>query len=366
MCLSGKHWRRSTSAPVCARDPRRLRAGSRNRRRRADPPPPPRSPSWKSVLAALHRPQGYQRFDLEAFLPNIGGDRNHADVWFSHLQRDRFLRHRAGTSHERRDAVRDGTAELPGIGVSRLTNHLQGGVYTQIMNARSSLEARRHADHHILRGRLSSRADRFGSTRTLSYGVFLATTRATTAIGLDARRQHLRPRRVAGRASATRRVVVVSLGREGIRRAGIRSPGKSGRRSSCVPGHSSRPEGAGKSDSLLRPLMAGRPRGPAWLPFLSFSREQRALSRPNCSKRCSRMHQFEASICSLPRTPARSGEMRGCNDLVILEISLPFTDSDGWRSARPAFAQPRRTSRSRPESRTHPDLRVAVARLLAR
>jgi hypothetical protein len=45
-------------------------------------------PALEIRVVALTSTHLYRRFDLEALFPNIGGSRNHADVWFSYQQRE--------------------------------------------------------------------------------------------------------------------------------------------------------------------------------------------------------------------------------------------------------------------------------------
>ena len=44
-------------------------------------------PSLELRATALASSRRYRRFDLEGYVPNIRGSRNHADVWFSYMQR---------------------------------------------------------------------------------------------------------------------------------------------------------------------------------------------------------------------------------------------------------------------------------------
>jgi hypothetical protein len=89
--------------------------------------------------AALMSTARDRRFDLEAFLPNIRGSRNHADVWFSHLRRDISFygigpRTPAGFESEFEVVQRSYQGSL----YRDLTPRLQGGLYAQVMSTRTS------------------------------------------------------------------------------------------------------------------------------------------------------------------------------------------------------------------------------------
>ena len=90
--------------------------------------------------AALTSTQRYQRFDLEAFLPNIGGGRNHADVWFSYLQRETdFFGIGPDTSLDLKTQFAIVQRSYQGSLYRDLADHLQAGVYAQVMSADTSL-----------------------------------------------------------------------------------------------------------------------------------------------------------------------------------------------------------------------------------
>jgi len=89
--------------------------------------------------AALTSTKRYRRFDAEAFLPNIRGSRNHADVWFSHMERDLDffgIGPRTPTTLGTRFAVVQRSYQ--GTLSRDLAAHVQAGVYAQVMETQSS------------------------------------------------------------------------------------------------------------------------------------------------------------------------------------------------------------------------------------
>ena len=82
----------------------------------------------------------YRRFDLQAFFPNIGGSRNHADVWFSYLDRETDF-FGIGPTNSRRTSKpgspSNGGATRRTI-YRDLADHVQGGVYAQVMKTHAS------------------------------------------------------------------------------------------------------------------------------------------------------------------------------------------------------------------------------------
>lgn len=149
-------------------------------------------PAVEFRAAALTSTQRYRRFDLEAFLPNIGGSRNHADVWFSYLRRDTDfygIGPRISTELETQFAIVQRSYQ--GSLSRDFAAHLQGGVYAQVMNTRSS----RGTDATVIpidesfsgtpEQRLTRWIPAFGSsTQILSYGGFLAYDTRDNSIGL--------------------------------------------------------------------------------------------------------------------------------------------------------------------------------------
>ena len=142
--------------------------------------------------AALTSTRRYRRVDLEAFFPNIGGSRNHADVWFSYLQREtEFFGIGPRTPTELKTQFALAQRSYQGSLYRDLANHFQGGVYAQVRNSQTS-----RGD-----GALATPIDEnfsgtpeqplarwipgFGSsTQILSYGGFLAYDTRDDSIGL--------------------------------------------------------------------------------------------------------------------------------------------------------------------------------------
>jgi hypothetical protein len=149
-------------------------------------------PAVEFRAAALTSTQGYRRFDLEAFLPRIGGSRNHADVWFSYLRRDiDFFGIGPRTSTDVATQFAMARRSYQGSVSRDLTNHLQGGVYTQIMNARSSPSTDTTGtpiDQTFSSTPTPSPEDWIpgflSNTQVLSYGAFLAYDTRDNSIGL--------------------------------------------------------------------------------------------------------------------------------------------------------------------------------------
>jgi len=89
---------------------------------------------------ALTSTKASRRFDLEAYLPHVGGTANHADVWFSYVGRDTGLftvDPATGTDVSTEFAIAQRSYQ--GSFYRDLTAHLQGGIYTQLMNSRASI-----------------------------------------------------------------------------------------------------------------------------------------------------------------------------------------------------------------------------------
>jgi hypothetical protein len=80
-----------------------------------------------------------RRVDFESFVPRVGSSRNHADVWFSYM---RMTRNFFGIgSRIPRDFKTDFSAEQRSYQASfsrDLTNSLQGGVYSQVVDTHSA------------------------------------------------------------------------------------------------------------------------------------------------------------------------------------------------------------------------------------
>lgn len=102
-----------------------------------------------TALASTH---GAGRLDLEVYVPSVGGNRTHADAWFSYLQRDtEYYGIGPGTA----DRVAEFTIErrsYQGSLYRDLSEHAQGGVYAQVMHARSEMAGRTSASNVLSYG----------------------------------------------------------------------------------------------------------------------------------------------------------------------------------------------------------------------
>ena len=124
-------------------------------------------PAVELRATALRSTQKDRRLDLEAFLPNIGGTRNHADVWFTQLhRRTDFYGIGPDTSQDLETEFTVDRRSYQGSLSRDLTDHLQGGVYAQVMDTRGVL-----------------RTDRTDS-QILTYGTFLSYDTRDNSIGL--------------------------------------------------------------------------------------------------------------------------------------------------------------------------------------
>lgn len=149
-------------------------------------------PSLELRATALTSSRFYRRYDLEGYLPNIGGSRNHVDVWFSYMQRESdFFGIGPRTS---RDLKTDFTIEqrsYQGSLYRDLADHLQGGIYAQVTNSHGS-RGRNNTDTPIDVS-FSSMPDQplrpwipgfLSNTKILSTGAFLEYDTRDNAIGL--------------------------------------------------------------------------------------------------------------------------------------------------------------------------------------
>ena len=108
-----------------------------------------------------------KRYDLEAFLPNIGGSRNHADLWFSYVQRATdFYGIGPRTSEDLKTEFTTDRRSYQASLYRDMTDHVDGGVYAQVMNTQSEL------------ARAPTTSD------ILSYGGFLAYDTRDNSVGL--------------------------------------------------------------------------------------------------------------------------------------------------------------------------------------
>jgi outer membrane protein assembly factor BamA len=134
----------------------------------------------------------YRRFDAEAYLPNIRGSRNHADVWFGYSWRENIF---FGIGPRLREDLKTNFAveqrSYQGSLYRDLTDHLQGGVYAGFTNSRSS-SGKNNGDTPI-EDNFSSTPDQpvgqwipgyLSNTKILSYGGFLVYDTRDNAEGL--------------------------------------------------------------------------------------------------------------------------------------------------------------------------------------
>ena len=100
-------------------------------------PPPHAIPHLELRAAALTSTSFDRRFDLEGVF-NFAGNRNHADVWFSYMQRQNdFFGIGPLTSNEIKTSFATDQRSYQGSLYRDIADHLQGGVYTQVMNSHS-------------------------------------------------------------------------------------------------------------------------------------------------------------------------------------------------------------------------------------
>jgi hypothetical protein len=117
----------------------------------------------------------YRRYDLEAFLPNIRGSRNHADVWFSYLQRETdFFGIGPDTSLDLKTQFAIVQRSYQASLYRDLANHLQAGAYAQNRSASTSLGT----------GATATFPGVVSNAQILSYGGFLAYDSRNNTIGL--------------------------------------------------------------------------------------------------------------------------------------------------------------------------------------
>jgi hypothetical protein len=137
-------------------------------------------PHLELRAAALTSTSLYRRMDLEGVL-TFAGSRNHADVWFSYLQRQNdFFGIGPRTSDENRTSFATDQRSYQGSLYRDIAKHLQGGVYTQIMNSHSGL-GNSKTDPLVTKSFSGTPAQPIGrwipgflsTTQILSYGGFL-------------------------------------------------------------------------------------------------------------------------------------------------------------------------------------------------
>jgi Omp85 superfamily domain len=134
----------------------------------------------------------YRRFDAEAYLPNIRGSRNHADVWFGYSWRESNF---FGIGPRLPESLKTNFAleqrSYQGSLYRDLTDHLEGGVYAGFTNSHSS-SGKANGDTPIGEN-FSSTPDQpvgqwipgfLSNTKILSYGGFLEYDTRDNADGL--------------------------------------------------------------------------------------------------------------------------------------------------------------------------------------
>jgi len=133
-----------------------------------------------------------RRADLEAFVPHVGSHRNHIDVWVSYMRRNRNF---FGIGPRiPRDFKTDFGTEQRSAQASfyrELTTHLQGGVYSQLMNTHS-FRGRNKTDPPIdesFSGDIVSEISQwtpglFTNTKILTSGGYLLYDRRNDSLGL--------------------------------------------------------------------------------------------------------------------------------------------------------------------------------------
>jgi hypothetical protein len=96
-------------------------------------------PAMELRATALTSSRFYRRFDIEGYLPNIGGSRNHADVWFSYMRRESdFFGIGPRISRDLKTDFATEQRSYQGSLYRDIANHFQGGVYSQVTNSHSS------------------------------------------------------------------------------------------------------------------------------------------------------------------------------------------------------------------------------------
>jgi hypothetical protein len=149
-------------------------------------------PAVEFRAAALTSIRRYWRVDLEAFFPHIAGSRNHADVWFSHQQREtEFFGIGPQTSADLETRFAIARRSYQGSLYRDLAPDLQGGVYAQVMHAQSA-RGKDSADTPIdvsFSGTPTEPLERWipgfrSNTQVVSYGGFLAYDTRDNHLGL--------------------------------------------------------------------------------------------------------------------------------------------------------------------------------------
>jgi outer membrane protein assembly factor BamA len=149
-------------------------------------------PAVELRTTVLSSSRFYRRFDAEAYLPNIRGSRNHANVWFSYSWRESdFFGIGPRLSGDLKTNFALEQRSYQGSFYRDLTDHLQAGVYAGFTNSRSS-RSNANSDTPIGEN-FSSAPDQpvgqwipgfVSNTKILSYGGFLVYDTRDDADGL--------------------------------------------------------------------------------------------------------------------------------------------------------------------------------------
>jgi hypothetical protein len=133
-----------------------------------------------------------RRADVEAFVPHVGSSRNHLDVWVSYMKRNRnFFGIGPRVPRDFKTDFRTEQRSAQGSFYRELTTHLQGGIYSQIMNTHS-FRGRNKTDPPIdanFSGDLVSQVSQwapglFSNTNILTSGGYLLYDRRDDSLGL--------------------------------------------------------------------------------------------------------------------------------------------------------------------------------------
>jgi hypothetical protein len=133
-----------------------------------------------------------RRADVEAFVPHVGSSRNHLDVWVSYMKRNRnFFGIGSRIPRDFKTDFRTEQRSAQGSFYRELTTHLQGGVYSQIMNTHS-FRGRNNTDPPIdanFSGDLGGLVSQwvpglFTNTNILTSGGYLLYDRRDDSLGL--------------------------------------------------------------------------------------------------------------------------------------------------------------------------------------
>jgi hypothetical protein len=139
-------------------------------------------PNVELRAAALTSTGLYRRFDLEGVF-KIAGTRNHADVWFSYMQRQNdFFGIGPLTSNKITTFATD-QRSYQGSLYRDFAPHLQGGIYTQVMNSHSG-RGNSEEDPSATESFSEWIPGLLSTTQILSYGSFIKYDRRDKSVDL--------------------------------------------------------------------------------------------------------------------------------------------------------------------------------------